>query len=189
MHLKQQIVYNSQSFQNIKLLERLFFFFYLTVNIKIFTNIPSTCKLMYLDISSPLVGDVLLLFLLLLLLLQVVQICSRTLTLFHRNIPDPVREGCILRAAIERAQLDHVVDEADDGDAAGPLLLEVLDVALQVEHQSAVVIVGLARRVQFAVGQVLKLGSRKWIIISLTFKRHLSIFSGKNSDLKVYFTF
>jgi hypothetical protein len=97
------------------------------------------------------------------------------LTLFHRNVPDPVREGCILRATIERSQLDHVVDEADDGDAAGPLLLEVLDVALQVEHQSTVVIVGLARRVQFAVGQVLKLGSRKWIIISLTLKRHLSI--------------
>ena len=93
-----------------------------------------------------------------LLVLDLVGVEDRSLLgLLYRDVPDPVRQGCVLGAPVQGPQLDHVVNEADDGHAARSLLLQVLDVQLQVFHHSPVLLRQLGVPVA-AVGQVLKLG-------------------------------
>jgi len=105
----------------------------------------------HLDFCLPLLGHVLLL----LLMLDLIGVeHGPLLGLLHRNVPDPVGQGGVLGPPVEGPQLDHVVDEADDGHAAGALLLQVLDVVVEVVHVPALLVV-----VAVAVGQVLELGS------------------------------
>ena len=66
------------------------------------------------------------------------------LRLLDGDVPDSMGEWGIVRAPVQRPELDHVVHEADDGHAAGPLLLQVLDVKLQVLHEPRVVLLGVA---------------------------------------------
>jgi len=105
----------------------------------------------YLDFGLPLFGHMLLM----LLMLDLVGVQDGPLLrLLHGDVPDPVGEGRVLGSSVKRAELDHVVDEADDGHAPRALLLQVLDVQLQVLHHPA----GLLRQLRVpvaAVGHVL----------------------------------